>query len=563
MSVLGTDDLLLLNVAVKGHLVEKLSDSISVMQTIREKLAKDVKECLVNVSKTAHACRKCVKDTCEKRAVECKLNTTRLEAFVTEEEVVPIPGVQFLRQPAPVEQGIQGLTQNAKKDILDGVPSNLRGKSEDLLVNTDTKLQTLQERLQDSVHELPGIIPKMHSSINNMDLSSLEDPDILNNMANIAAEQLASAIQQKDVFKQNAGTVIQQLPNVMSNMNQRLQKFQSAVGNFISLANSRLSNIMAGKAAPQVPAQVPAQQWQTANQQYPQQQFIQNNGGSQWTQNGNTWNVQNQMSSGQQQNWPQQNGQQWQTMNSNYWNGQGQDPRYAQQQTSQQGVGGFNSWASNTGRGQVYISQNGAVRRFKRATVKCEDLKLNPENACQEYHFQCPACLNETNIMKHACGNDTLQKMVEIKTMDLLSAKHLMSYHQYIKNGLIVMQVEYDGGSYSQKTKTYEKALITAKIGKEIVTYETSLLPNLRDLKTSGDEIGEEIWQLLQDKKVFDLEIKQSKPTPKQETKNTIGVHKSMELQVDQNLSSAAVVTRAMWTAIGVVVYIGIHAFIM
>ncbi|KAJ8305010.1 hypothetical protein KUTeg_018593 [Tegillarca granosa] len=417
--------------------------------------------------------------------------------------------------------------------------------------------------MQDSVHELPGIIPKMHSSINNMDLSSLEDPDILNNMANIAAEQLASAIQQKDVFKQNAGTVIQQLPNVMSNMNQRLQKFQSAVGNFISLANSRLSNIMAGKAAPQVPAQVPAQQWQTANQQYPQQQFNQNNGGSQWTQNSNTWNVQNQMSSGQQQNWPQQNGQQWQTMNSNYWNGQGQDPRYAQQQIYQQGVGGFNSWASNTGRGQVYISQNGAVRRFKRAAVKCEDLKLNPEKACQEYHFQCPACLNETNIMKHACGNDTLQKMVEIKTMDLLSAKHLMSYHQYIKNGLIVMQVEYDSGSYSQKTKTYEKALITAKIGKEIVTYETSLLPNLRDLKTSGDEIGEEIWQLLQDKKVFDLEIKQSKPTPKQETKNTIGVHKSMELQVDQNLSSAAVVTRAMWTAIGVVVYIGIHAFIM
>lgn len=89
-------------------------------------------------------------------------------------------------------------------------------------------------------------------------------------------------------------------------------------------------------------------------------------------------------------------------MNSNSWNSQGQglDPRY-QQQTLRQGFGGANSWGSNTGTGQVFISQNGVPRRFKRAAVKCEDLKLNPEKACQEYHFQCPACLNETNIMKH------------------------------------------------------------------------------------------------------------------------------------------------------------------
>ena len=54
-----------------------------------------------------------------------------------------------------------------------------------------------------------------------------------------------------------------------------------------------------------------------------------------------------------------------------------------------------------------YISliANGRRRRAV-APVTCKDIQLNPEKACQIFHFHCPMCLNETVVLKQ--GNDSI-----------------------------------------------------------------------------------------------------------------------------------------------------------
>lgn len=97
--------------------------------------------------------------------MECKADISKLETFSQDSETKSIPGVQFLRSPEPLEQGLEVLTENAHKDILETVPLDLKSKGEDLMHNADDKLQVLQQKLQNTVQELPGLIPRVTGAI--------------------------------------------------------------------------------------------------------------------------------------------------------------------------------------------------------------------------------------------------------------------------------------------------------------------------------------------------------------------------------------------------------------
>jgi hypothetical protein len=50
----------------------------------------------------------------------------------------------------------------------------------------------------------------------------------------------------------------------------------------------------------------------------------------------------------------------------------------------------------------------------------------------------------------------------------------------------------------------YRSAFVTAKIGNKIITYETSALPSFADLTSSGGEIGEELWEIMNKEEEFE-----------------------------------------------------------
>lgn len=64
--------------------------------------------------------------------------------------------------------------------------------------------------------------------------------------------------------------------------------------------------------------------------------------------------------------------------------------------------------------------------------------------------------------------------------------------------------MKFDEKSYDPVNKIYRSAFVTAKIGQKIVTYETSALPTFTDLTSSGGEIGEELWEIMNNEDEFE-----------------------------------------------------------
>lgn len=64
--------------------------------------------------------------------------------------------------------------------------------------------------------------------------------------------------------------------------------------------------------------------------------------------------------------------------------------------------------------------------------------------------------------------------------------------------------MKFDEDSYDSVKSVYRSAFITAKIGQKIITYETSALPTFTDLTTSGGEIGEELWEIMNNEDEFE-----------------------------------------------------------
>ena len=66
------------------------------------------------------------------------------------------------------------------------------------------------------------------------------------------------------------------------------------------------------------------------------------------------------------------------------------------------------------------------------------------------------------------------------------------------------MQVELNDKNRLVKTNSYFDAFVTAKVGASIFRYKTKMILNINDLRTSGSQIGDEIWEKLWEQNVFE-----------------------------------------------------------
>ncbi|XP_060064924.1 uncharacterized protein LOC132545267 [Ylistrum balloti] len=505
---LGTDDTVLLNVAVKGRLVERLTDSVTHLESARVKMVNFVKACFYNATSKTDACQLCVTEACEKRAMECSLDVATIETISVESNSIPgnnspeeeIPGVQFLTSPLPVEMGLKGFTKNAEEDILKNVPSTLHSKGKELLHKAEGKLHKLQENLQTSVHELPGLMPRVRGAIESV--SSDIDVDSLMGVADKAADSISHVISDKNI-DQAVTSVMEQMPTIMTQVNKKMQQLTSVMGSLVSNAVDQFGDLM------NTPIPVPVRTWvDSPDSQIPVSEDMSEPGSM------------------------------------------------AQRSHSRWVVKHFRLGGSSSGGTQGIFVSSGGFTRHKRSAVDCEDVSRDPQGACKAFHFQCSACMDNTAILKESCGKDSLRMMLAIKRVDIKAADYLMTYSKYIKTGTVVLKVKYDEQSFDPRTSTYKTAYVTAKVRDEVVTYKTSSLPNLADLSTSGGEIGDEIWMILdEDEHTSDgVSQKLNKVT------HTTGSHEHATMGLKHDITSAASTDSVMWGVVSFVMYLGFIA---
>ncbi|OWF55025.1 uncharacterized protein LOC110465097 [Mizuhopecten yessoensis] len=502
---LGTDDILLLNVAVKGRLVERLTDSVTRLESARVKMVDFVKACFYNATSKTDACQLCVTEACEKRAMECSLDVAAIETISvqTKPDRIPeqqIPGVQFLTSPFPVEMGLEGFTKNAEEDILENVPSALRSQGKQLLQKAEGKLQQLQENLKNSVQELPGLIPRMRGAIESV--STDIDVESLMGVADKAADSISHVITDKNV-NLAVTSVMEQMPTIVTQMNKKMQQLTSVMSSFVSNAVDHLGELM------NTPIPVPVRSWVDS----PDGQI---NASEDMAEPSST----------------------------------SQRPR------SRWVVKHFRLGGSSSGSAQGIFLSSGGFTRLKRSAVDCKDVSHDPQEACKAFHFQCAACMDNTAILKESCGKDSMRMMLAIKRVDMKAADYLMTYSKHIKTGIIVLKVKYDENNFDPRTSTYKNAYVTAKVRDEVVTYKTSSLPNLADLSTSGGEIGDEIWMILdEDEHTTDGVSKKL-----DKVAHDSGSHDHVTMGLKHYGTSDASTNSVVWGVVGFIMYLGLVA---
>ncbi|XP_061179519.1 uncharacterized protein LOC133188154 [Saccostrea echinata] len=459
LKTVDVDNLMLLNVAVKGRLINKLTEAIEKAQTSRQVLAEDVKDCLVQASASHVLCRECVRSLCERRTLQCNGNITEVEIVMKKEEETPIPEVKIVEPDVKLAETVIEMSNTAKDDLLQEVPESLRNEGQYIVeeAQTESKLETLKRTLGEGFNKamdtIPKLIPKVKDAFINME-TQLSDPQTIDRLANGAAEQVAIAMQGKqeveEKLNRNMDVLQQKLPRVLETVNNHFSNIMSSVKSFmrstVQKVNQMQGNEDFGKIFKFPKSENDAKKWSTSIISL----HIMRPDGK-----VTSWRKSNQMISPQV------------SLNQN--------------QAPQSG----------------HISQ--IPRRFQRGSndVRCDDIAKNPQEACELYHFQCQSCANDTILLQHKCGKTALKKMVDIKLLDMKTAMYVTVYTKYLRHGLVVEKVKYDEDSYDSANKVYRSAFITAKIGKKIITYETSALPAFTDLTSSGGEIGEELWEIM------------------------------------------------------------------
>ena len=91
----------------------------------------------------------------------------------------------------------------------------------------------------------------------------------------------------------------------------------------------------------------------------------------------------------------------------------------------------------------------------------------------------------------------------EIKRLDESVEGYLKAYENYIVGQRLVLKVEMDDGKRLHKTNSYYDAYITAKIGESIVRYKTKMILNSDDTRSSGSQVGDELWEKLWEREIF------------------------------------------------------------
>lgn len=96
----------------------------------------------------------------------------------------------------------------------------------------------------------------------------------------------------------------------------------------------------------------------------------------------------------------------------------------------------------------------------------------------------------------------------------------------------------------------YKSAYLTIKLRDELLTYETASLPGLSDLATSGGEVGDEIWMMLDRNDGMNIHdaVRQ---TSRFARKNSIGA------EAAQELTSSAVMNNVVYGMMSFIMYLG------
>ncbi|KAK3108464.1 hypothetical protein FSP39_008409, partial [Pinctada imbricata] len=643
-----------LNVAVKGRLVGRLSDAISATQSHRRMLVDSVKDCLIEVASSHAMCRKCVTEKCEERARDCRLNIDRLDTILVQEERSPVPGLNIIQQDATIEKGVEEFAQDAGNNIIAEVPYTMKEESEKIVEQEQTKSKldrlrdTLQQGFQKTVAALPNMLPKVKMAIDKWNPDMVSDPLVIDQVANNAVEQLSAPEEPPSEFRntwnQGKQTLNEHLPGILNSVHNKMSQWMSNVGKAFHATTKHIATMIAANDKHKKDKR-PGPQWASSsilslhvlrpdgkktkwsahhvnvggpgeagvlhNHVVPREDYFgeeepkihidpmptdfdarpfeqlrqpgnigQNNGmrsqlgfqpsgpmsgrrndipasgGSQSQMMAQPVEQRGQMSSNELP--PPQNTA---ALNSRQSTLQGQNNGFQGQNIPPQ-------QSNNQGQGlmppsplpsmlptQQSATEAGRRRRSMRP-VNCKDIENNPKDACEIFHFHCPMCLNESVVLKQACGPHALKTLVDIKKLDLKTATYLVYYEKHMKNGLIVQKVEYDERSFSQRYNSYQLAYITAKVGNRLIVYQTSSLPAFGDMVASGGLIGDEIWQILDSQREF-------APDHFLRKDGVFRQNQAAGLQGKKSSAStvATTVTSIVWGVLGTVLYIGFCAF--
>lgn len=83
-----------------------------------------------------------------------------------------------------------------------------------------------------------------------------------------------------------------------------------------------------------------------------------------------------------------------------------------------------------------------------------------------------------------------------------------------------MFQVELNDKNRLHKTNSYYDAYLTAKIGHSIFRYKTKMILNIDDIRATGSQVGDELWEKLWENEVL-AEAKHVKLAP--DTVNILG----------------------------------------
>lgn len=248
------DDLILLNVAAKGRVVELLANELARTEIIRALLVEYARECMENVTMLERYCLDCMMDRCSNRMSECNIVGPPISELINHRPS-PIQGVQFLSQsPRTVDAGMREFANKARTDILKGVPETLREKGEAIMhaevdqslqdlnenMNTERALQKISVHVQkaaDNVNKLPEVGDKLGTII-------IENEDHAINLAELLARRLKDSRPFLESINHNGARVMEQMPAVIDEVGERVHVFKEKVAGVFNKVLNTFHRVM-------------------------------------------------------------------------------------------------------------------------------------------------------------------------------------------------------------------------------------------------------------------------------------------------------------------------------
>ncbi|XP_052245681.1 uncharacterized protein LOC127854659 [Dreissena polymorpha] len=142
-------------------------------------------------------------------------------------------------------------------------------------------------------------------------------------------------------------------------------------------------------------------------------------------------------------------------------------------------------------------------RGKRQADPDCKRLKDDPDTYCRTFESQCHNCTLEKRLRFQVCGEGVERARDEIKRIDQSVTSYLETYETQIASEKLVLKIEFKGLSKLKKTTSYFDPFITAKIGPSIFRYKSKRILNINDLRATGSQIGDELWEKMWENGVF------------------------------------------------------------